>query len=377
MEAAPKPPERGKLKVFLGMAAGVGKTYRMLQEGHSAAAAKVDVVVGYVETHGRSETAAQIGDLEVLPRQIAEYRGAELEELDLAAIIERRPQLCLIDELAHTNAPGVKNKKRYEDVREVLDAGIDVYSTVNVQHLESLNDQVAELCGVRMRETIPDAVLGDADELVIVDLSPEGLLNRLREGKVYPGERAAAALTNFFKIENLQALRGLALRQVADDVVARRAHLTVDPRPGELAKAAGDAVSERMLALFTPRPHSQRLVRRAWRSAMRLGAKLDLLWVKQPGRGERGEELEQLDAIRNIAALLGANVIVETGDDVAQIVAQVVRERGVTYVLVGESSPQTGLKRLGEPLPQRIMRLAPGVDVRIVADRSRRVEEQS
>src|SRR5665811_803739 len=193
---------RGRYKVFLGMAAGVGKTYRMLQEGQAEAEAGRDVVIGYLEPHGRAETVAQAQGLEVVPRRRVSYRDTVLEEMDLPAILRREPELCLIDELAHTNAPGVEHEKRYEDVRDVLDAGIDVYSTVNVQHLESLNEQVAQLTGARVRETIPDEVLSMADEVVLIDLTPEALIARLRAGKVYPRDRVQAALNNFFKIEN-------------------------------------------------------------------------------------------------------------------------------------------------------------------------------
>ena len=207
---------RGHLKVFIGMAPGVGKTYRMLQEGAAEADNGRDVVVGYLEPHGRAETVAQAEGLEMIPRRRVTYRGTTLEEMDLQAVLARRPELCLIDELAHTNAPGVEHEKRYEDVRDVLEAGIDVYSTVNVQHLESLNDQVTRLTGSITRETIPDEVLSAADEVVLIDLTPEALIARLRAGKVYRPERVPAALNNFFKIENLSALRETALRQVAE-----------------------------------------------------------------------------------------------------------------------------------------------------------------
>src|SRR5271170_5980995 len=213
---------RGHLKVFIGMAPGVGKTYRMLQEGAAEADSGRDVAIGYLEPHGRAETVAQAEGLEIIPRRTVLYRGTPLEEMDLPAVLARKPELCLIDELAHTNAPGVEHEKRYEDVRDVLEAGIDVFSTVNVQHLESLNDQVTQLTGTHVRETIPDAVLADADEVVLVDLTPEALITRLQAGKVYPSERVPAALNNFFKIENLSALRETALRQVAEGVEVRR-----------------------------------------------------------------------------------------------------------------------------------------------------------
>ncbi|MGO8906821.1 MAG: histidine kinase, partial [Solirubrobacteraceae bacterium] len=275
--------ERGQLKVFIGMAPGVGKTYRMLQEGASEVENGRDVVVGYLEPHGRAETVAQAEGLEILPRRHVEYRGRGFEEMDLPAVLARRPELCLIDELAHTNAPGVEHEKRYEDIRDVLEAGIDVFSTVNVQHLESLNDQVTQLTGAQVRETIPDEVLSSADEVVLIDLTPEALIGRLRAGKVYRPERVQAALNHFFKIENLSALRETALRQVAEDVEVKR--LLREPSPivrrdeeGLLGspEAEPQAIADRLLALVTLEPDSERVVRRAWRSAQRLDGELDV-----------------------------------------------------------------------------------------------------
>ncbi len=220
--AAEPTSDHGHLLVFLGMAAGVGKTYRMLLEGHEQQEAGRDVAIGLLETHGRQETAMLAEGLELIPRRRVTYRGTQLEEMDLPAVLARAPEVCLIDELAHTNAPGLEHPKRYEDVEDVLNAGIDVLSTMNVQHLESLNDQVAELTDVRVRETIPDDVLGRADELVIIDITPEELIERLRAGKIYPTERIDTALNNFFRIENLAALREVALRQVAQEVGQKR-----------------------------------------------------------------------------------------------------------------------------------------------------------
>lgn len=363
---------RGQLKVFIGMAAGVGKTYRMLQEGHAEQNTGRDVAIGYMEPHKRPETSALAEGLETVPRRRVAYRDAELEEMDLSALLSRAPELALIDELAHTNAPGLEHGKRYEDVRDVLAAGIDVFSTVNVQHLESLNDQVAELTGTRVRETIPDAVLGEADEVVLIDLTPEALIERLRAGKVYPGENVEAALNNFFTVENLLALREVALRQVAQEVEAKR--LVVEEPLGtraELAAAeAPQAVGERLLALVRPQPSSQRLVRRAWRSAQRLGTGLDLLWVKPPGQAIEGEVERQVTALRQLASVLGANFLIEESDDLVHGAARVIRERGITYVMVGESLPRRALARFRDPLPQRLMSASPpGVDVRIVAHR--------
>jgi two-component system, OmpR family, sensor histidine kinase KdpD len=366
---------RGHYKIFLGMAAGVGKTYRMLQEARAEQAAGRDVVIGYLEPHARPETEVQAEGLERLPRRTVEYRGSAVEEMDLPAIFQRAPELCLIDELAHTNAPGVEHAKRYEDIEDVLEAGIDVFSTVNVQHLESLNDRVAELTGVRVRETFPDSVLASADEVVLVDLTPEALIARLRAGKVYPDERVPAALDNFFRVENLAALREVALRQTAEEVESKRfvpAAEALGTREELLADEAPQALAERVLALVTPRPRSQRLVRRAWRSAQRLGAELDLLYVQRPGEPARGEERVQLEALRRLASVLGAALLVEEGDDVVETAASVAAERGTTYVMIGQPPPRTGLRRLGESLPDRLLRRLPGVDVRIVADRSRR-----
>jgi two-component system sensor histidine kinase KdpD len=372
----------GHYKIFLGMAAGVGKTYRMLQEGHAEARAGRDVVVGYLEPHERPETSAQARGIEVVARRDVAIRGgATVTEMDLPALLDRAPELALIDELAHTNPPGLEHDKRYEDIAAVLAAGIDVFSTVNVQHLESLNDQVAELTGVRVRETVPDRVLADADEVVLIDLTPEALIGRLREGKIYPTQNIDAALNNFFKIENLAALREVSLRQVAEEVESRRlVHAEADAvGTRERERVADDtarAVGERLLALVRPQPSAQRLVRRAWRSAQRLGTDLDLLWVKPPGAPIEGECERQVTALRRLASVLGASFLIEEHDDVVAGAARVARERGSTYIMVGESPPPRGLARLREPLPQRLMRATPpGVDVRIVANRRLRDEE--
>ena len=366
---------RGHHKIFLGMAAGVGKTYRMLQEGHAELEAGRDVVIGYLEPHGRVGTERIAEGLPLLARRRISYKDIALSEMDLPGLLARRPELALIDELAHTNAPGAEHTKRYEDVADVLDAGIDVFSTVNVQHLESLNDQVAELTGVRVRETFPDSVLSDADEVVLVDVTPPALIERLRAGKVYKPEKVPAALNGFFRVENLEALREVALRQVAEGVEAKR--LIREPPPVRdehqlLGQAVPQAVGERLLALVTPQASSQRVVRRAWRSAQRLGAEIDVLTVLPPGRDPTAEEAEQLDALRRLGSLLGAQVLIEEGDDVADVAARVASERGSTYLLMGAPSSRNGLRRFSEPLTEQLLRRLPGVDLRIVADRSKR-----
>jgi two-component system, OmpR family, sensor histidine kinase KdpD len=388
--------DRWHLKVFIGMAPGVGKTYRMLQEGVAEADSGRDVVVGYLESHGRAETVAQAEGLEVIPRRGVVYRGTPLQEMDLPAVLARKPELCLIDELAHTNAPGVEHEKRYEDVRDVLEAGIDVYSTVNVQHLESLNDQITQLTGSITRETIPDEVLSMADEVVLIDLTPEALIARLKAGKVYRPERVQAALNNFFKIENLAALRETALRQVAEDVEVKR--LVRVPgsdrlvpasrrdeeglRGGEEGlrgpvQAAPQAIAERLLALATLEADSERVVRRAWRSAQRLDAELDVLVVRPSGRAPSEEDRKRLEALRRLCAMLGARLHVEEGDDVAVVAIGLARSLGSTYVLLGAPSPPKGLRRFGSAssdraLPMRLLRGLPGVDIRIIADPSLR-----
>ncbi len=360
------------------MAAGVGKTYRMLLEGQAEAQGGRDVAIGYLEPHGRRETEELARDLELIPRRRVTYRETTVEEMNLPAILARAPELCLIDELAHTNAVGVEHEKRWQDVDTVLEAGIDVFSTVNVQHLESLNDQVAELTGTRVRETIPDSVLGQADEVVLIDVTPQALIERLRAGKIYKPDRIEAALNNFFRVENLAALREVSLRQVAEEVEARRLIQTAPARENLLVQtAAPQAVGERLLALITLSPQSQRVVRRAWRSAQRLGAELDLLWIVKPGQLAREEASPELAAVRRLGSVLGAHVLVEEGEPMIDVITRVVRERGSTYILMGTPPPRNAWQRLTKPaLLFQILRALPGVDVRIVADRTQRPSEE-
>jgi two-component system sensor histidine kinase KdpD len=360
---------RGQHRILLGMAAGVGKTYRMLQEGRSVHAEGRDVVVGYLEPHDRPETTALAEGLEEVPHLRSEYGGLELNEMDVDALMRRAPELALIDELAHTNLPEARNDKRWQDIEEVLAAGIDVISTVNVQHLESLNDEISELTEVRVRETFPDKVLEEADEVVLVDLTPEALQQRLRAGKVYSPDRVDAALGNFFRADRLSALRELALREVAEDVEARRQAVVLDP-------LSAQAVAERVLALLTPEPRSQRILRRAWRSAERLGAPLDALWVHRPGRDLLPEEQVQLAALRRLAIVLGAHFLEEEGDDLVETVRRVVGERGSTYVLVGTPDESRRREILRGSLVSALVRELPGVDIRVVANRADREPRQ-
>jgi two-component system sensor histidine kinase KdpD len=347
------------------MAAGVGKTYRMLLEGRQAQEDGRDVVIGYLEPHDRPETTALAEGLEVVPRLRAQHGALDLEEMDLDAVLARAPELALIDELAHTNAEGMRNEKRWQDIEEVLEAGIDVISTVNVQHLESLNDAIFELTEIRVRETFPDRILDDADEVVLVDLSPEELQERLRAGKVYAKERAEVALENFFRSDKLAVLRELALREVAEDVEARRIARTLEP-------LSQQAVAERVLALVEPQPKSQRIMRRAWRSAQRLGTEMDAVWVRPSGRPPSEEELTQLAALRRLAGILGAHFLEEEGDDLVAAVRHVAAERGSTYIFVGTPDESRRREIFGGSLLSRMVRELPGLDIRVVANRADR-----
>jgi two-component system sensor histidine kinase KdpD len=347
------------------MAAGVGKTYRMLQEGRQAEQEGRDVVIGYLEPHDRPETAALAEGLEEVPHLRSAHGGLDLKEMNADAVIRRKPELALVDELAHTNLPEARNRKRYEDIDEILDAGIDVTSTVNVQHLESLNDEIFELTGVRVRETFPDRILDEANEVVLVDLTPEALQERLIAGKVYPQQRVQTALDNFFRLDNLAALRELVLRELAEDVEARRTPVILDP-------LSQHAVAERILALVTPEPRSQRLLRRAFRSAQRLGTEMDALWVRPPGKELSESEATSLAALRRLASILGAHFLEVEGEKLVETVKRVADERGSTYVFVGtpDESRLTEIRR--GSLVSALIRELPGIDIRVVADRALR-----
>ncbi len=298
----------GRCKIFLGMAAGVGKTYRMLQEGRAAAEDGRDVVVGVLETHGRAETAAQAEGLEIQPLRVVDHRGHSVPRDGSPGAAAARARAVPRRRARALQPAGRRARQALRGRRRAARADIDVYTTVNVQHLESLNDQVAELTGVRVRETFPDRLLAEADEVVLVDITPEALITRLRDGRVYPQARVQTALENFFRIENLQALREVALRQVAEEVEAKR--LVRDPLAVREERLFGSvepkAFAERLLALAKLEPSSERVVRRAWRSAQRLHADLDILVVRAPGEEPSAHAREELETLRRIAAVLGA-----------------------------------------------------------------------
>jgi two-component system, OmpR family, sensor histidine kinase KdpD len=351
------------------MAAGVGKTYRMLQEGRQAQLEGVDVVLGYLEPHDRPETAALAEGLESIPHLHSAVGAVELAEMDLDAVIDRRPELALIDELAHTNLPEARNRKRYEDIDEILAAGVAVTSTVNIQHLESLNDEVFDVTGVRVRETFPDRILDQADEVLLVDIAPEALQERLRHGKVYPQARVDTALANFFKLENLAALRELVLRELAEDVEARRTTAVLDP-------LSHQAVAERILVLVTPEPRSQRILRRAFRSGQRLGSEIDAVWVRRPGEQLTPTEEVSLAALRRLASILGAHFMELEGANLPDAVRQFVAERGSTYVFLGTPDESRRTEILRGSLVSKLVRDLPGVDIRVVSDRALREEHE-
>jgi two-component system sensor histidine kinase KdpD len=355
--------QRGRLKIYLGFAAGVGKTYEMLQEGQRLKRQGVDVVVGFVETHGRAETAALTEGLEQVSRRRIEYRGVALEEMDLDAILARRPTVALVDELAHTNAPGSRYAKRYQDVEELLRAGINVISTLNIQHLESLYDLVERATGVKVKERVPDYVLGMADQLVNVDVSAEDLRERLLAGKIYPAERIERALENFFTQANLTRLRELALEEIAHRLDRRRTE-----------QAAGDnlAVSERiMVCLSSKSPNAERLLRRAARLADRLGGSWYAVYIQTPR-----EELPHIDAatqrqISNTLELtqqLGGTPFQFKGNEVVSAVVAFAREYGITHIVIGRTRRPWYRRWFGQSVLDRLLQALPDIDVLVVGD---------
>jgi two-component system, OmpR family, sensor histidine kinase KdpD len=330
-----KEQDQPRLRIYIGAAPGVGKTYTMLQAAHALRARGLDVVIGYVETYGRQDTAAQLRDLEVIPRQVIEYRSVRMEEMDVDAIIARKPQVCVVDELAHTNVPGSRHVKRYEDALEILEAGIHVITAVNIQHLETLNDAVARVTGVRVRETVPDTFLDRADEVINVDVTIEELRNRLREGKIYRPEKVEQALTNFFRKGNLSTLRELALRAVADGVGEKAASYRL--REG-LEPAL---IPERVMVCMSSNVAAPRVIRTGARIAGRLGAKWYAVYVEtpqeRPGR-IRQEDSEALRENISLAESLGATVVRVKAERPAEGLIAFAQREGITHVIFGQSA---------------------------------------
>jgi two-component system sensor histidine kinase KdpD len=328
-----KAQDRPRLRVYIGAAPGVGKTYSMLREAHALRARGLDVVAGLIETYGRKETEAQIEGLEVVPRRNVEYRGTTLEEMDVDAIIARKPQVCIVDELAHSNIPGSRHEKRYQDVLELLDAGIHVMTAVNIQHLETLNDAVARVTGVRVRETVPDTFFDRADEVINVDVTVEELRNRLREGKVYRPEKVEQALANFFRKGNLSTLRELALRAVADEVGEKAASY----RAREGLEPA--LIPERVMVCMSSNPLAPRVIRTGARIAGRLGAKWFAVYVETPReRPGAAQQSSALDDNVKLAESLGATVVRVSADRPAEGLIAFAQREGVTHVIFGQSA---------------------------------------
>jgi two-component system, OmpR family, sensor histidine kinase KdpD len=353
--------QRGRLKVYLGFAPGVGKTYEMLQEGQRLKRQGVDVVIGVVETHGRPETAALVGDLEPMPRKRIEYRGVVLEEMDPEILLKRHPTVALVDELAHTNAPGSKHPKRYQDVEDLLKAGISVITTLNIQHLESLYDTVERFTGVKVKERVPDYVLAEAHQVVNVDLPSEDLQERMRAGKVYPPDRAERALAHFFTDANLSQLREIALEQVAH---------VLDKRRHEKDRAAQANTSERVMVCLSLRsPNAPRLLRKGARLADRLGAPWFAVYVQTPAeRTEKVDAASQraLSDALTLARQLGAVPFQVKGDDLPTAVANFVKEYGITHIVVGRSRRPRWRRWLTPSPIDRLLQAVPGVDVLMV-----------
>lgn len=347
---------RGRHKVFIGMAPGVGKTCRMLQEGRELLKEGTDVVIGLLETHGRQETIRQAEGMEQVPRKRLLYQGVTLEELDVAAVLERRPQLVLVDELAHTNIPGSERRKRWQDVEALLLSGLDVYSTLNIQHLESLNDLVAELTGVVVRERIPNRVLEQADEVVLVDVTPETLQERLREGKVYAPEKVPQALTNFFQRRHLVALRELSLREVADRV--------------EEEEPTASSLRERVMVCVSAYPSATRLLRRAARLASTMDAPLLALTIQDPGRFLSREETLRLEACATLCEDVGGTFLRIDNSDVLGTIARVARERRITQIVLGQTLRSRWQVLVRRPISERLQQQLRGlsIDLHLISD---------
>lgn len=356
---------RGKLRIYLGYAAGVGKTYAMLREGNRLRSLGLDVVVGYLEHYNRQETIAQLNDLEVIPRQQVAYKGALLEEMDLDAVIARRPDWALVDELAHTNVPGSRNPKRYQDVEAIRDAGINVMTTVNIQHVESLNDAVQRITGVVVRETFPDWVLDQADEIIMVDITPEQLQERLRQGKVYAPEKALQALKNFFRRGNLLALRELALRKTAEETDNRLG----DYKREKDIEAVWPTV-ERVMVAITPLPGAKALIRRGWRISSRLRGELHVVHVRN--RLLTADDERALASHFALARELGAEIHEVKADDVVDELLRLAAAKQITQLVLGAGRPSRWEEIRRGSLVDRVLRRTDSIDLLIVSEQRKK-----
>jgi two-component system sensor histidine kinase KdpD len=361
--------KRGRLKLYIGFAAGVGKTYRMLEEAHALKKRGVDVVIGFIETHGRAETAALVQDLEVVPLRQVEYRGVIIEEMSLNQILKRKPEVALVDELAHTNPPGSRNKRRYLDVLELIDAGINVIGAFNVQHLESLNDLVERVTGVVVRETVPDSFLKQADQVVNLDLTVEDLQERLRAGKIYKADRIPWALEHFFKEQNLAHLRELALREVAESI--ERSAAVTRPMAGDGSGAHASATRSRvMVCVSSGSPRTPMLVRRGSRMAGRFNTDWFVVFVETPDETPNQIDAElQRHLFANIdkAKELGAETVRIKSKDPVEAIIDFARSHNVGHIIVGRSQQAWWKQLLGRSIPLRLVREASQFDIHIVS----------
>jgi two-component system sensor histidine kinase KdpD len=361
---------RGRHKIFLGYAPGVGKTFTMLSEARRRAERGEDVVIGFVETHGRTAIAELAEGMSIIPRKTVEYRGRTFEEMDTAAVIARHPTVALVDELAHTNIPGSVHEKRWQSVEDILAAGIDVISTVNVQHFESLNDAVYQITGVRVRETLPDSILDRADEVVLVDLTTDALLNRMNRGVVYDLEKIPGALSNFFRRGNLVALRELALRKTAEEVDESLQHYM-----DEHEIRSPWATEDRVVVCIKAGPVAKKLVRRGYRLAKRLQGQFWVVHVHTPGE-TLGRRHAELDELFELTRELGGAVVELSGDAEADAILDFAREHRATFVVMGQSKRSRMDEVLrGSSLIARIMRETEDIDVLAVADPSKAAHE--
>lgn len=358
--------KRGRLKVYIGFAAGVGKTYRMLEEAHALQKRGVDVVLGFIETHGRAETAALIEGLEVIPRRRIEYRGLITEEMDLDAVLARRPQVAIVDEVAHTNVPGSQNTKRYHDIFEILDAGINVICAFNVQHLESLKDLVERATGVIIRETVPDTFLKQVDQIVNLDLAVEDLLERLKTGKIYDSQKISTALENFFTEKNLAPLRELALREVAESLERSSA---AQRRPGEELRKMNTA-GRVMVCLSSSPPYAETLLRRGSRMAGRLNADWFVVHIETPKEAPLRIDAEaQRHLHTNIekARELGAEVVRLQARDPVPALLDFAKSHSVSHIIIGRSLQPLWRRLFGHSFVDRMVKAAAGFDLHIIS----------
>ncbi len=352
-------PRRGKHKVFIGMAPGVGKTYRMLEEAQQLKQEGIDVVIGLLETHGRADTVEKAIGLEKIPLKSISRQGRTLTEMDTDGVIERRPQLVLIDELAHTNIPTSQREKRYQDVEVILDAGIDVYSTINIQHLESLNDLVYKISGVVVRERVPDRLLDEADEVVVIDVTPETLQERLKEGKIYAPEKIEQALQNFFHRQNLIPLRELALREVADNIKENGRESHSDNYCN---------IQERILICISTYPNSIQLLRRGARIANQMHGRFYVLFVSHPHQFLSKSETLHIETCKRLCEEFEGEFLRVESDNVVSVILAVAAEQHITQIVLGETRRSRWTLMIKGSIVQRLMQVLPQVDLHIIAN---------